>query len=71
MPLMPGCYGFAPSNEEELNKITIGELKPHNATITLVEYDPRWPELFEQQENSTSAAESEASQRGAYRELAK
>ncbi|MGA8942842.1 MAG: GrpB family protein [Thermoactinomyces sp.] len=36
-------------SDEELQKITVGERKPHNAPITLVEYDPRWPELFERE----------------------
>lgn len=33
-------------SDEELEKISIGERKPHNAPITLVEYDPNWPRLF-------------------------
>lgn len=33
-------------SDEELQKISIGERKPHNAPITLVEYDPNWPRLF-------------------------
>jgi len=35
-----------PIGEEELRKITIGELKPHDASINLVAYDPVWPALF-------------------------
>jgi GrpB-like predicted nucleotidyltransferase (UPF0157 family) len=38
-------------SDEDLQKNTVGELKPHNAPITLVEYDPSWPELFEQEAN--------------------
>lgn len=34
------------TSDEELQKISIGERKPHNAPITLVEYDPNWPRLF-------------------------
>lgn len=34
------------STEKKLKKITIGELKPHNNQIQLVEYDFHWPELF-------------------------
>jgi GrpB-like predicted nucleotidyltransferase (UPF0157 family) len=37
--------------DEELQKITVGELKPHNAPTTLAEYDPNWPELFERKAN--------------------
>ena len=33
-------------SDEELQKLTVGQLKPHNAPINLVDYDPRWPELF-------------------------
>ena len=40
-----------PRSDEELQKNVVGELKPHNAPITLVEYDPNWPKLFEQEAN--------------------
>lgn len=33
-------------NDEKLQEVTVGELKPYNARITLLEYDPHWPELF-------------------------
>jgi GrpB-like predicted nucleotidyltransferase (UPF0157 family) len=36
-------------SDEYLRKVTVGEVKRHDATITLVEYDPRWPELFERE----------------------
>lgn len=42
---------FTPRSDEELQKLTVGELKPHNAPITIVEYDPSWPELFEREAN--------------------
>jgi GrpB-like predicted nucleotidyltransferase (UPF0157 family) len=35
-----------PVSDEELQKVRIGELTPHNAPIVLVEYDPEWPGLF-------------------------
>ncbi len=41
-----------PISDEDLQKLTVGELKPHNAAITLAEYDPRWPELFERGRNA-------------------
>lgn len=41
-----------PRSDEELQKLTVGELKPHNAPITIVEYDPSWPELFKREANS-------------------
>ena len=38
-----------PRSDEELQKKIVGELNPQNATITLVEYDERWPDLFEKE----------------------
>ena len=51
MPSMQDGYSFTPTTDEELQKITVGELKPYNAPITLVEYAPCWPELFERAAN--------------------
>lgn len=36
-------------SDEELQSLTVGELKAHNAPITIMEYDPTWPELFERE----------------------
>ena len=36
----------APTTEEELRAVTIGELKPLDGPILLVDYDPAWPGLF-------------------------
>jgi GrpB-like predicted nucleotidyltransferase (UPF0157 family) len=36
-------------SDEDLQQLTVGELKPHNALITLVEYDSRWPKIFERE----------------------
>lgn len=47
---------FTLGSDEELQKITVGERKPHNAPVTLVEYDPRWPELFEREANRVRSA---------------
>lgn len=38
-----------PATEDYLQRVTVGNLKPHNAPINLVEYDPRWPALFERE----------------------
>lgn len=35
-----------PISDEELQRLTVGELTPHDAPITLAEYDPEWPRLF-------------------------
>lgn len=39
-------HGMKLISDEDLQKAVVGELKPHNATITLVDYDPDWPRLF-------------------------
>ncbi len=46
MPSSDPIEEAKPMTEEQLRQITVGELKPHNAPITLVEYDPAWPRLF-------------------------
>jgi GrpB-like predicted nucleotidyltransferase (UPF0157 family) len=33
-------------DEEQLRKVTIGELKPHNGAVKLVEYSSDWPSMF-------------------------
>lgn len=38
-----------PTPEAELRAATIGELKRHDAPVTLEEYDPDWPRLFERE----------------------
>jgi GrpB-like predicted nucleotidyltransferase (UPF0157 family) len=35
--------------DDQLQAVTVGERKPHNAPVTLVEYDPAWPGLFERE----------------------
>jgi GrpB-like predicted nucleotidyltransferase (UPF0157 family) len=37
------------TTDEELQAVTVGERKPHDAPITLAEYDPQWPSLFERE----------------------
>lgn len=39
----------APMTEEQIRAVTIGELQPLTAPITLAEYDPGWPALFERE----------------------
>ncbi|MDQ0227805.1 GrpB family protein [Metabacillus niabensis] len=38
-----------PRSDKELQKVTVGEMKPHNAPITLKDYAPHWPVLFERE----------------------
>ncbi|MEL3956253.1 GrpB family protein [Caldifermentibacillus hisashii] len=40
---------FDSTNDEKLREVVVGELKPHNVQITLLDYDPKWPELFERE----------------------
>ncbi|HLK46785.1 MAG TPA: GrpB family protein [Bryobacteraceae bacterium] len=39
----------APRTEAEIREYTIGELKPLSGRISIVDYDSRWPELFERE----------------------
>ena len=43
-------------NEEQLRKVTIGEPQQLNGAITLAEYDPCWPVLFEREATRIRAA---------------
>ena len=38
------------TTDEQLQAVTVGERVPHNAPITLVDYDPAWPALFAREE---------------------
>ena len=42
----PADTGAGRRSDEELQELITGELRPHNAPITLAEYDPGWPGLF-------------------------
>ena len=48
--------GPATVTDEQLRAVTIGERKPHNAPVTLVDYDPAWPALFEREARRIRAA---------------
>jgi GrpB-like predicted nucleotidyltransferase (UPF0157 family) len=39
-----------PTSEEEIQAYTVGDLKRHDAPVTLVDYDPQWPGLFAREE---------------------
>jgi GrpB-like predicted nucleotidyltransferase (UPF0157 family) len=47
---------FHQYTEEELRAATVGEPKVHSAPITLVDYDPEWPALFEREDRRIRAA---------------
>src|SRR4030095_2095783 len=42
--------------EEQLRKVTIGELQAVNGPIRIVDYDPAWPALFEKEASRITAA---------------
>lgn len=46
----------APMTEEELRAVTVGELAPLAGPIEIVDYDPRWPALFEREAQGIRAA---------------
>jgi GrpB-like predicted nucleotidyltransferase (UPF0157 family) len=43
-------------SDEELQAVTVGIRAPHNAPVTLAEYDPAWPASFEREEARIRAA---------------
>ena len=47
-------------SDEELQAVTVGVRAPHNAPVTLVQYDPGWPALFEREARRIRAALGEA-----------
>ena len=47
-------------SDEELQAATVGVRVPHNAPVTLAEYDPAWPALFEREEQRIRAALGDA-----------
>lgn len=49
--MMQAENNFTLKSDEELQKFTVGELKPHNASIIIAQYDSSWPELFELEAN--------------------
>jgi GrpB-like predicted nucleotidyltransferase (UPF0157 family) len=51
-----GPAGPPAVSDEELQAVTVGERQPHNAPVTLAEYDPEWPALFEREARRIRAA---------------
>jgi len=43
-------------SDEQLQAATVGERRPHNAPVTLAEYDAEWPALFEREARRIRAA---------------
>jgi GrpB-like predicted nucleotidyltransferase (UPF0157 family) len=55
-PGEPEGAGVEPRSDEELQQVYVGALTPHAAPITLAEYDPGWPGLFEREARRIRAA---------------
>jgi GrpB-like predicted nucleotidyltransferase (UPF0157 family) len=49
--LLPAESEYEPrlTTDEELQATRVGRLVPHNAPITLADYDPQWPVLFDRE----------------------
>jgi GrpB-like predicted nucleotidyltransferase (UPF0157 family) len=48
------------ASDERLQAVTVGVRVPHNAPVTLAEYDPAWPAQFEREEQRIRAALGDA-----------
>jgi len=44
------------TDEEYLRAVTVGELNPFGTKVVVEEYDPRWPELFDEERATIAAA---------------
>ena len=42
--------------DEELQRVTVGALEPHDAPITLAAYDPGWPRSFDREADRLRSA---------------
>ncbi|HXA27442.1 MAG TPA: GrpB family protein [Candidatus Angelobacter sp.] len=56
MSKQPDGTDRAARREEEIRAATVGEPQRLDAPITLVEYDPRWPALFEREQARSRGA---------------
>jgi len=55
--------GPGPVSDEELQKIWVGGVVPHNAPIVLADYDDGWPALFEREASRIRGALGETALR--------
>jgi GrpB-like predicted nucleotidyltransferase (UPF0157 family) len=49
VPEQPNIHIQPVITDEDLQAVTVGERAPHNAPVTLVDYDPTWPTLFDRE----------------------
>ncbi len=60
VPDRPTATTRPPTTEEEIRAYTIGEIVPLTGPITLVDYDPAWPALYEREAARIRGALGEA-----------
>lgn len=48
--------GAEQQSDEYIYSVTIGERKPHRASVELAEYDPEWPEVYRREEEKIRSA---------------
>ena len=56
MPPAKAGFGRTPISDEELQRLLIGTVTPHNGPVTIVEYDSAWPVLFGREASRIRAA---------------
>lgn len=49
MPDPTDIHAQAAVSDEDLQAVTVGARTPHNAPVTLVDYDPAWPAMFDRE----------------------
>ena len=55
-PDEPAGTGPGLRSDGELREVFVGDPVPHDAPITLAEYDPGWPRLFDREARRIRAA---------------
>jgi len=56
MPPTTAEFGRTPTSDEELQLTRIGPVIPHNGPITIAEYNPAWPVLYNREAGRIRAA---------------
>jgi GrpB-like predicted nucleotidyltransferase (UPF0157 family) len=46
MPAEPAAAAEPLTSDEDIERMNVGPVTPHDGPIVLMEYDPRWPQLF-------------------------
>jgi GrpB-like predicted nucleotidyltransferase (UPF0157 family) len=56
MPAEPAADEAPLTSDEDIARVIVGPVTPHNAPIVLVSYDSRWPKLFAREASRIRAA---------------